>query len=162
MQPLKTAIAALLIATPTLADPLSEMDGSWRGSGWARETPEGPKEAVRCQIRNSYDAATATLKINGKCAVPGRKLDISGTLTANDGAQGITGRWSNPDGLGSVRVRGQQRDDTVAFTYEATNPVTGKTHAQNVEWRVKDSTLRLVSADPEQPGLLMSDILFAP
>jgi len=82
MQPLKTAIAALLIATPTLADPLSEMDGSWRGSGWARETPEGPKEAVRCQIRNSYDAATATLKINGKCAVPGRNRQRSGARPA--------------------------------------------------------------------------------
>lgn len=154
------AALALLVAPPLAADPLSDMAGSWRGSGTARETPQGPPETVRCQIRNSYDDDTLTLTVEGQCVVPGRRLDISGTLTGTAGSERITGRWSNPDGIGSTRIVGLQRDNIVAFNFAATDPGTGRNLAQNVEWRVSEGALRLRSTDRANPDIMMSDIAF--
>lgn len=155
-----TFLIALLAASAAGAEPLADMEGTWRGSGWARETPQGPQETVRCQITNSYDAATLTLTLSGQCVVPGRRLTVAGTLTGNDGAERITGRWSNPDGIGSARIMGIQRDDLVAFTFNATDPADGRDLAQNVEWRVNDGTLHLRSTDRDDPTIMMSDISF--
>ena len=155
-----TVFMALTAASTALSGPLADMDGSWRGSGWARETPQGPQETVRCQIANGYDTSTLTLTITGQCVVPGRRLTIAGTLTGSEGAERITGRWSNPDGIGSVRIGGIQRDGIVAFTFSATDPATGGELAQNVEWRVSDGTLRLRSTDRSDPSIMMSDISF--
>ncbi len=155
-----TFFVAMFVASAGLADPLADMGGTWRGSGWARETQQGPQETVRCQITNRYDSAALTLTLSGQCVVPGRRLAISGTLTGSQEAERITGRWSNPDGIGSVRVVGIQRDGIVAFNFNATDPATGRTFAQNVEWRVSDSTLRLRSTDRKDPAIMMSDISF--
>lgn len=154
-------IAALVVASPAAADPLADMEGRWSGSGWARETPGGPQETVRCQITNIYDAATLTLTLSGQCVVPGRRLTISGTLTGTDGEERITGHWSNPDGIGRARVVGVQRDGIVAFNFNATDPGTGETLAQNVEWRILGDSLRLRSTDRDDPSLEMSDIPFS-
>jgi len=81
-------------------------------------------------------------------------------LTASEGAEGITGRWSNPDGIGSVRIDGIQRDGIVAFNFNAADPATGRDLAQNVEWRVSDGALRLRSTDRSNPDIMMSDISF--
>lgn len=156
-----TCAAALIAASSLMADPLSEMDGTWRGTGWARQTPSGPQEALRCQIRNAYDQVTLTLTLSGECAVPGRRLKIAGLLTGTQGAEQITGRWSNPDGAGSVRITGLQRDPIVAFTFTAKDPETGRNLAQNVEWRLMDGTLRLRATDRDDPSIMMSDVSFA-
>jgi len=155
-----TFLIAMIVASAASADPLADMDGTWRGSGWARETQQGPQETVRCQITNSYDSATLTLTLSGQCVVPGRRLTISGTLTGSEGAERVTGRWSNPDGIGSTRIVGIQRDGIVAFNFNATDPATGRNLAQNVEWRVSDDTLRLRSTDRSDPTIMMSDITF--
>lgn len=152
--------AALSAASALAADPLAEMAGSWRGTGWARQTPTGPQETLRCQIRNSYEAGTLTLTLAGQCIVPGRRLKIAGALTGTDGAERITGRWSNPDGGGSVRITGLQRGPIVAFTFTAKDPQTGRNLAQNVEWRLIDGTLRLRSTDRDDPTIMMSDVSF--
>jgi hypothetical protein len=149
-----------LTAVPAIADPLADMEGTWRGSGWARETPQGPQETVRCQTQNDYDEANGTLTISGQCVVPGRRLTISGTLIGSDFSDRITGRWSNPGGIGSVRIVGIQRDGIVAFNFSATDPATGRDLAQNVEWRVSDGALRLRSTDRSDPSIMMSDISF--
>lgn len=156
-----TFLIALTAASTALSGPLADMDGSWRGSGWARETLQGPQETVRCQIANSYDTSTLTLTLTGQCVVPGRRLTIAGTLTGSEGMERITGRWSNPDGIGSVRIVGIQRDGIVAFNFSATDPATGGELAQNVEWRVSDGTLRLRSTDRSNPDIIMSDISFS-
>ena len=161
MFPLRLAMLIFFTAGTTAADPLADMSGTWRGSGWARETPQGPQETVRCQIRNTYDATDTTLKLFGQCVVPGRRLTISGTLIGSDESERITGRWSNPDGIGSVRIVGIQRDGIVAFNFSATDPATGRDLAQNVEWRISESALRLRSTDRNNPDKLMSDILFS-
>lgn len=155
-----TFIAAIVVGSAAVADPLADMDGTWRGSGWARETQQGPQETMRCQVTNSYDAATLTLTLTGQCVVPGRRLTISGTLTGAEGVERIKGRWFNPDGIGSTRIVGIQRDGIVAFNFNATDPATGRNLSQNVEWRVSDQTLRLRSTDRSDPSIMMSDITF--
>lgn len=158
--PKALALIAMLTASAGAADTLADMDGAWRGSGWAKQTPQGAKEAVRCQIRNTYDAAVLTLTLTGMCAVPGRRLEISGALTGKAGAEQITGRWSNPDGLGSTQITGLQRAGIVAFTFRAVDPGTGRKVSQNVEWRVAQGTLRLRATDRADPSIMMSDITF--
>jgi hypothetical protein len=153
-------LAAILAATAGAADPLADMAGTWQGSGWAKETQQGPQETVRCRITNSYDQATRTLTLSGRCVVPGRQLTIAGSLTGSDGAERITGRWSSPDGIGSVQIVGIQREGIVAFNFKATDPATGRDLAQNVEWRVSDGALRLRSTDRRTPTIKMSDISF--
>lgn len=150
----------VIVGSSAMAEPLADMVGTWQGSGWARETPQGPQESVRCKIRNKFDDASDTLTLSGQCVVPGKRISISGKLTGSDGAERITGRWSNPDGIGSVRVVGIQRDNFVVFTFTATDPATGRDLAQNVEWRISDGTLRLRSADRKNPSIIMSDISF--
>lgn len=155
-----TVLIALLAGSAATADPLEEMEGTWRGTGWARETPQGPQETVRCQVTNAHDAATLTLTLSGQCVVPGRRMTLSGTLTGAAGAEAISGRWSNPDGIGSTRIIGIQRDGLVAFTFNAPDPATGRDLAQNVEWRVSGDTLLLRSTDRDDPLVMMSDITF--
>ena len=161
MFPFKVAAFILLTAGSGIADPLADMSGTWRGSGWAKEGPKGPEETVRCQIRNEFDEASKTLTISGQCVVPGRRLTISGTLVGSDGSERITGRWSNPDGIGSVRIVGIQRDDIVAYNFHAIDPTTGRDLAQNVEWRVSVDALWLRSTDRSNPDIMMSDISFS-
>ncbi|MEM7438543.1 MAG: hypothetical protein AAF393_03020 [Pseudomonadota bacterium] len=150
----------LMIAAPATAQPLADMGGTWRGSGWARQTPDGPQETIRCRITNTYDTATLTLSVKGQCAVPGRKLTLSGTLVGQDGSEKITGRWSNPDGLGRTKVSGVQRDGLVAFTFRAKDPATGDDLAQNIVWRLFGDTLRLRATDRADPAIKMSEIEF--
>lgn len=155
-----TFLSAMIAASAALSEPLADMDGTWKGSGWARETQQGPQEPVRCQVTNSYDTSALTLTLSGRCVVPGRRLTIAGTLKGSKDADRITGRWSNPGGIGRVRIVGIQRDGIVAFNFSATDPATGRDLAQNVEWRVSDGTLRLRSTDRSDPSIMMSDITF--
>ncbi len=160
MRSFSLAVVTLLLAGAADAEPLADMAGTWRGSGWAREAPGGPQETVRCQLRNVYDASSQTLKLRGQCVVPGRRIAISGALEGTAGSEKIAGRWSNPDGIGSVSVVGIQRNTIVACTFCATDPTTGRDLAQNVEWRVSNGELRLRSTDRGNSGLIMSDISF--
>lgn len=160
--PLSKVVALLFMATAASADPLARMQGEWRGAGWAKQTLEGPEETIRCRLSNTYDPTQDSLQIEGQCVVPGRRLSVSGMLRGTEGAERITGRWSNPDGIGSVAILGVRRDNIVAFNFSAIDPATGGRVAQNVEWRVADGTLRLRSSDRQNPDVIMSDIAFTP
>lgn len=153
-------IAMLVLAPTAHAGPLADMAGSWRGSGWAKQTAQDPRETIRCQINNTFDAAQLKLTMSGVCAVPGRKLTLSGTLTGTPNAPRITGRWSNPDGLGSVRVVGVENKDIVAFTFSTLDLETGREISQNVEWRVSETALHLRSGDRNDTDIMLSDITF--
>lgn len=160
---LSRLVSLILLATGSMANAgvLSDMGGAWRGSGWAKETPQGPQETVRCQITNTYDDVSDTLTLVGQCVVPGRRFTMSGTLTVTEGSERITGSWSNPDGIGSARVVGVQQDGIVAFNFSALDPATGRNVAQNVELRVSDEASRLRSTDRQNPDIMMSDISFS-
>lgn len=153
-------IALALIGQAGYADPLAEMAGEWRGAGWARETPQGPKEALRCRLSNTYDTKTLTLAVSGRCAAAGRKVNMSGTLQGTKGSDVLSGRWMNPDGAGSVRLRGVVKGKRVAFTFKAKDPNTGRDLAQNVEWVPLADGLHLRSTDRAQPDITMSDVKF--
>lgn len=159
MHLLKLAALVACVASPITAEPLVKMEGTWRGSGWAKQTPDGPQETVRCKITNIYTSDTMTLSLKGRCAVPGRQLTVAGKLTGAQSSDRITGRWFNPDGIGSVPITGAARADSVAFTFRASDPVTGQSLAQNVEWRVRGDALMLRSSD-RATGNMMSDITF--
>ncbi|MGB3553890.1 MAG: hypothetical protein WBA25_04535 [Jannaschia sp.] len=160
IRPDMMVLCAVLAAAPAAADPLADMNGDWRGTGWAREVPGGTEEAVRCRLTNVYDGAAATLTVTGRCAAAGRKIDLSGTMTAEPGTDRLTGRWSNPDGPGSTGISGMVRNDIVAFTFRATDGATGRNLAQNVEWQVAPDKLRLRSTDRTDPDIMMSNIDF--
>ncbi|MGB7316638.1 MAG: hypothetical protein WBC85_01590 [Planktotalea sp.] len=149
-----------LTGAPVMADALADMQGTWSGSGWAREAASGPKEAVRCRIKNSYDEGARALSVSGRCVVPGRKIALAGEIKGNGGSAQISGHWFNPDGLGSVRISGLQQADLIAFTFRAKDPETGAVIAQNVEWRVSAQGLHLRATDRADPGVKMSDIAF--
>ncbi len=153
-------LVATIAASASLADPLAEMSGSWHGSGWARETQKAPKETVRCKITNTYNDGAQILTLEGRCIVPGRRLKISGIISAAEGSDRITGRWSNPTGLVSAPIVGIKRNGIVAFNFSATNPITGRKQSQNVEWRISNDSLRLRSSNRVDPTIMMSDISF--
>jgi hypothetical protein len=157
---IRLTLLALLCAGVASAEPLADMAGTWRGSGWARETVAGPQETLRCQLSNRYDAVEKSLTLSGECIVSGRRLSIAGTLTGTEGAQRITGRWSNPDGIGTTRVVGLQRDGIVAFNFRAVDPKTGRQVAQNIEWGISEGALRLRATDRGRPDRMMADISF--
>ena len=142
------------------ADPFQAMSGKWSGSGWARKTTDGPQEATRCRLTNSYSATALELRFKGKCVAAGEKLTLSGKVTRNPADASIQGLWSNPDGLGQVKITGRHGADFILFTYRAKDPDTGQPIAQNVEWRIVDGQLQLRSVDRDQPNILMSEIFF--
>ncbi len=154
---LRVVAFIVALASPALADPLADMQGAWSGSGWARETVSGPKEAVRCRLKNTYEAGALT--VSGRCVVPGRKIALAGEIRA--AGSKISGHWFSPDGLGSVRISGVQQGDVIAFTFRAKDPDTGADIAQNVEWRVTGEGLHLRASDRADPSIMMSDITFS-
>lgn len=154
------AVVFAVLCNSAVAGPLVDMQGAWSGSGWARETPAGPKEAVRCRLENTYDTRALTLTVSGRCVVPGRKIALAGEIKGKSGSEQITGHWFNPDGLGSVRISGVQRGDVVAFTFRAKDPKSGHDIAQNVEWRVTAVGLHWRSSDRADPSVMISDITF--
>ena len=148
----------IALAGPAAADPLPGMAGSWTGSGWARQVPGGPQEALRCRIENAYEAERTRLRITGKCAVPGRQFAIDGALKSDpDGSVG--GFWSNPDGPGQTAIAGQVRDDAVYFTFRATDPKSGRDVSQTVTWRLEGDSLSFRSVDRTDDSP-MSEIAF--
>lgn len=153
-------VAVICLAPVAQAGALADMAGRWHGSGWVKQTSQGPQETIRCKIENTFDAARIKLTLSGTCVVPGRKITLSGTLNGTPNSTRITGRWSNPDGLGSVRIVGVEQADLVAFTFSTRDPVTEREIAQNVEWRVTGGALHLRSVDRKDTGVLLSDITF--
>lgn len=73
-------VAMICLAPVAQAGALADMAGRWHGSGWVKQTSQGPQETIRCKIENTFDAARIKLTLSGTCVVPGRKLTLSGTL----------------------------------------------------------------------------------
>ncbi len=143
MNPSLTALLAAVAAAatlPALADPLPDMAGAWTGSGWARQTPGGAKEAVRCRLNNTYNAVARRLEVDGQCAVPGKRLTIGGALIEGDAGR-VRGFWSNPDGPGRTQISGQTQGDAVYFTFRAKEPGTGRDLSQIVTWHAAGGAL---------------------
>ena len=158
--------AVILVATafslpPARADEfLSSLDGSWSGSGWAKRNSGSPREVVRCRIKNTYVDASQRLVVIGKCAVPGRKFDLSGTVSARDGSNEINGRWSNPFGMGSTRVNGRRSGDQILFTFRAKDPETKTLVNQAMKWIRSGEGFSITTLNLEENGDVSSKIEF--
>lgn len=149
----------LCLASPAFCDPFDGMSGAWTGSGWARQTPGGPQETVRCRLDNTHDAGRSRLWVAGVCAVPGRRFEIGGAMTVGEGGR-VSGSWANPDGPGQTAISGQIQDDAVYFTFRARPPGTSEDVSQIVTWRLAGDGLTLRSLD-RASGLEMAQIEFS-
>lgn len=139
---------------------LSSLDGRWSGSGWAKRNSGSPREVVRCRIKNTYVDASQRLVVTGKCVVPGRKFDLSGTVSARDGSNEINGRWSNPFGMGSTRVNGRRSGDQIRFTFSAKDPETKMLVDQAMKWIRSGEGFSITTLNQEENGEALSKIEF--
>lgn len=146
-------IMALLGALPAVADPLSGMDGSWTGTGWAKERPDDPRERVRCRLKNNYKESGDKIVVVGLCAAPGRRVQVEGSMRrSTHGA--IDGFWYNPDGVGRSRIEGNINGMTVTFKVDR------KDIKRIVSWQLKGSQLHLKTLDGEDQSKVLADIVF--
>ncbi len=133
-----TMIVALWAAPPALSSELlSSMKGSWIGNGWVKRNPGGPRETVRCRITNHYVTAGRRLVVSGKCAVPGKKFELKGTVSANLSGTRISGRWSNPFGIGSTSVEGTLFANQAFLDFKAPLDGSKKPVRQQMIWQKK-------------------------
>lgn len=122
------ALACITFPGMTFAgDSLQSFKGTWKGEGWARQSPGAPRENVRCRLKASYIPPSNRLVIKGKCAVPGRSFNMKGTVSEKQGGK-ISGRWSNPFGPGSKAIAGTV--DAKGIALNVSVPVRRGGHAQ--------------------------------
>lgn len=143
---LRLSVLLACLTAPASADLLPDMAGTWSGGGWARQTADGPQEAVRCRLENAWEEARSRPRMRGTCAVPGRRFAIDGAL-AMDADDAVRGFWSNPDGPGRTGNAGRIQGEAAYFTFSAKRPGTGEQIAQIITWRLDVGQLTLVSTD---------------
>ncbi|MEM6460673.1 MAG: hypothetical protein AAF724_02015 [Pseudomonadota bacterium] len=141
-------LAFAALAPPSLAqspDLLAMLDGRWKGEGWARQNTDGDAEKVRCRIENTYFSKSERLVVKGQCAVPGRKFDLTGTVSRRNGGDVISGQWSNPFGTGNASVRGAQSGNRIDLDFSAPHPDTNRRAAHRMQWDIGDGTFSLTT-----------------
>lgn len=151
--------ACIFLASPALSDPLQDMAGTWRGTGWAKRTADSAQEPVKCRLKNTYDASARRITVAGKCVVPGRKIDMAGHIEAKKSGT-ATGRWFNPDGLGSTKLTGTYTNGRILFSFRVKDPKDDTIVSQSIEWTTTSDSLRMRSADTSAPDVPMADIRF--
>jgi len=156
-------VAALSLAAggATAETALSQMEGAWAGSGWAKRTPNHPQEKIRCRMTNTYDQAREAISVDGLCAVSGRQITMAGALqqVADDGR--LEGQWDNSIGGGQSSVEGQIADGMVYVEVEAAAIGSGDDVSQTLRWSfANDGGLLLQSTLLEDPSIVMSEITF--
>ncbi|MCK7614771.1 hypothetical protein [Roseibium sediminicola] len=124
------AIAVLLMCRACMADAfLERLSGQWSGGGWARQTPEAPREAVRCRLSFIPKGSSGSLEVTGKCAGAGSQSQVSARLTPlGNGLYRAT--WSAA-GWRLDHMSGRRSGDRLLFRWSsqegnATEVVTGE------------------------------------
>lgn len=140
MKTIAFAIGTLIVgigitcSTVSASEMLKSMDGNWTGNGWAKRTARGPREKVRCRVRNDYIDAGRRLVVSGSCAVPGKKFDMNGTVSANVDGTLVKGRWSNPFGVGSTAVNGSLSESNALLSFSGPLRGSKKSVPQQMVW----------------------------
>ena len=155
---IKTLILSVLLASFwTVMSPASEpylkgMSGTWSGSGWARQHLGSPKEGVRCKVTVNYGSIGNKLMMNGRCAVPGQKFQLRGSLIERRENGEITGRWSNPFGIGRANIKGRRSKDRIVVRLRADAP-NGGIIDQTMVWRLSANRIEMAvtSTQGNQP-----------
>ena len=151
----------IMMPAPAHSDPfLNSMDGQWSGAGWAKMTPASEREAVRCRVKNTYAASDQRLVFNGKCAVPGKRFNLNGDVSALDGTNVIKGRWTNPFGIGSALVNGRRNGDRVYFTFRVKDPETNRSIERGMSWTRRKDGFSITTHDLENDRADLSQIEF--
>ncbi|MEM8787140.1 MAG: hypothetical protein AAGE76_02665 [Pseudomonadota bacterium] len=140
------ALAALPAAAQEDGTALARMTGDWTGGGWVQERGDSAQERIRCRMRNNHDATTGEITVDGTCAVPGRRLVLAGAL-APEGADRVTGRWQNPEGMGSQRIRGSLSAAGFAFAVTTNDQLTGERLDRVITWTVMPDRIVVTTAD---------------
>jgi hypothetical protein len=138
---------------------LATLDGAWKGEGWARQKTSTAAEKVLCRIENSYFKSSAKLVVKGRCAVPGRKFNLTGSVTRKLDSETIAGRWSNPFGAGIAAVTGSQSGNRITLRFNAPHPDTGKKAPHLMLWDIETGKFSLTTRLPDE-GITLSELQF--
>lgn len=161
---LAIAVAAFsfLVQVPVAqsSELLAALDGAWKGQGWAKQKTSTDAERVLCRIENTYFPSSVKLVVEGQCAVPGRKFDLTGSVTRSLSSGTISGRWSNPFGAGGTAVNGAQSESQITLSFSAPHPDTGKRAAHLMFWDIEDGTFSLTTRLRDD-DITMSELQFS-
>ncbi|MBD2840998.1 hypothetical protein IB285_01880 [Erythrobacter sp. KMU-140] len=114
--------------------PLSEIEGQWRGDGWAVREEGGTKEGVRCRMKTRYQSGSRRLNISGKCAATSGTYTLLGHIKDYPSTDRVTGRWVNPRGVGVVNIAGNRSGNRLTFFYEAKDKETKEKVRYKTVW----------------------------
>lgn len=155
------ALAGLTEAMPAQsANPLASLGGAWKGEGWARQKTATPAEKVRCRIENEYFRSSEKLVVEGRCAVPGKKFTLTGSVTRKADSDTVTGRWSNPFGAGAAAVTGTQSANRITLRFVAPHPDTGRKVPHLMLWDIEPDGFSLTTSLPHE-GVILSELQFS-
>ena len=138
------AIAFGLAAGPVVAQsgtiPLRSMTGTWTGTGWGTRHVDAPRETVRCRLTSKFSTRERQLKLTGKCAGAARSYAVSGYLKQTAGGN-VTGRWSNPNGIGAINIAGERKGNTITFKVKAKDSQSNEQRTFSMVWAMTRNTM---------------------
>lgn len=123
--------------------PLSQFAGKWSGTGWGKRDSSAAREAVRCRMTARYRKATRKLVFSGKCAATSRTFTLLGHVAHYPGTNKITGRWVNPDGVGSINISGKRQVNQLSFEFQAKDRNSGEKQTFRNHWNLSSSTFSI-------------------
>ncbi len=124
---------------------LSEMAGKWKGTGWGKRNSSAPREGVRCRLTAKYRKKNQKLSVSGKCAATSRTFTLLGHVAEQKNSNKMTGRWINPDGIGSINIAGRRTANKLVFTFMAKDGKTGRKRKYRTVWSLQKNGFNLTS-----------------
>lgn len=121
-------------AAPIKQWPLSNYAGKWEGLGWVKRHASAERESVRCRLTARYGKNSRKLSMNGKCAAAARTFTLLGHIAGNPETNEMTGRWVNPDGVGSLNISGKRRVNSATFEFKAKDRKSGERQSFRTSW----------------------------
>lgn len=113
------------IAQDDASNFLANMEGEFRGKGTTHVALTKSQERVNCKLKNSFNAESGELQINGRCATAQGHAKVKGALTAANGS--IAGSFLSPQiGKSVTRSNGKFENGELVLQLEMTDNMTGK------------------------------------
>lgn len=139
---------------------LSGLGGEWRGSGWGLRHATAPQEQVRCRMRTRYHTRARRFALSGRCAATSRSFTILGHIAEYPDSDRITGRWVNPDGFGSMNIRGSRNANTFTFTFRAEDRNSKETRTYRTTWQMSQNSMTVRTSLADHDDTLVGLIQF--
>jgi len=122
---------------------LSDIDGTWSGSGWAVRHEGGARENVRCRLKANYKSRARKLTLSGKCAASSGTYTLLGHIADHPGSNRVTGRWVNPRGIGAVKIAGQRTNNRLTFFFNGKDERTERKVTYKTVWKLGNDRFSL-------------------